>query len=269
MNEPTLTTQIAAATGYEAHLGPALISEWAPRVVDAAAIRSGHRVLDVACGTGILSRAVAEAVGPAGDVIGLDLDPGMLVVAARVAPGIALHRGTAEMLPFTDHAFDAVVSQFGLMFFQDRTRALREMWRVLRPGGRLVVAVWASLHDTPAYAAEVALVERFAGRAAADVLRSPFAIGDPSQLERAFTDAGIPLNSVTTQIGTGHFPSIRAMLNADLREWLPTMGVCLTPPLIDEIIAEAEAVLHQYVRADGSVRFDSPAHIAVARRPLS
>ena len=186
MNHPGLATQIGAATNYEEAVVPALMSEWAPRVAAAAGIRPGHRVLDVACGTGVLSRVVAEAVGPAGSVTGLDVDPGMLTIAARAAPGISWHRGVAENLPFRDATFDAVVSQFGLMFFQDRSRALREMWRVLRPGGRMAVAVWASLEDTPAYAAEVELVERMAGPAAANVLRSPFVLGDRAVLERTF-----------------------------------------------------------------------------------
>lgn len=267
MNDPGLATQIAAATSYEEAVVPALIREWAPRLVAAAGIRPGDRVLDVACGTGVLSRAVAEAVGPVGSVTGLDLDPGMLTIAARVAPGISWHRGVAEDLPFPDAAFDAVVSQFGLMFFEDRPRALREMWRVLRPGGRMAVAVWASLDETPAYAAEVALVERLAGRAAADVLRSPFALGDRAQFELTFTAAGIPLSSLTTDAGTGRFPSIRAMVDTDLSGWLPLVGVRLDQQIIERVLTEAESVFRPYLTSEGTVRFASPAHIAVATRP--
>lgn len=99
MNQPSLATQIGAATNYEEAVVPALIREWAPRVVAAAGIRPGDRVLDVACGTGVLSRVVAKAVGPGGSVTGLDFDPGMLTIAARAAPGISWHRGAAEGLP--------------------------------------------------------------------------------------------------------------------------------------------------------------------------
>jgi SAM-dependent methyltransferase len=267
MNDPARASQIAAATNYQDALVPALTGEWAPRVVEAAGIRRGNRVLDVACGTGVLSKAAAEAAGPTGSVTGLDVDAGMLAVAARVASGISWHRGVAEALPFPDATFEAVVSQFGLMFFPDRTRALREMWRVLKSGGRMAVAVWASLDDTPAYAAEVALVERLAGPAAAEVLRSPFVLGDRARFESTFATAGIPLESLTTVPGTGRFPSIRAMLDADLTGWLPVMGIHLERRLIERILAEAESTFRPYLTPDGTVQFASPAHIAVARRP--
>jgi SAM-dependent methyltransferase len=266
LNDPARVSQIAAATNYEEAIVPALTREWAPRLVAAARIRRGDRVLDVACGTGVLSRAAAEAVGPAGSVTGLDPDPGMLAIAARGAPGIAWHRGAAENLPFPDATFDAVVSQFGLMFFPGRPRGLREMWRVLRPGGRMALAVWASLDETPAYADEVALVERVAGTAAADVLRSPFVLGDRARFESTFTGAGITLESLTTHAGTGRFPSIRAMLETDLIGWLPIMGIQLDRTIVERILAEGESVFRSYLTPGGIVRFDSPAHIAVVHR---
>jgi SAM-dependent methyltransferase len=268
MNHPGLATQIMAATNYEEAVVPALMREWAPRLVEAAGIRAGDRVLDVACGTGVLSRVVAEAVGPVGSVTGLDLDPGMLAIAARAAPGISWHRGVAEHLPFRDATFDAVVSQFGLMFFQDRSRALREMWRVLRPGGRMAVAVWASLDETPAYAAEVELVDRIAGPAAAEVLRYPFVLGDRALLEMTFTGADIALSSLITHAGSGRFPSIRAMLDTDLSGWLPVVGVQLEREIVERILTEAESVFQPYLTSDGTVRFSSPAHSAVATRRL-
>ena len=152
-----------AATGYQDTLVPALMEEWAPRVADAAGIRPGDRVLDVACGTGVLAAEAARRAGPTGAVTGLDLSPEMLAVAARLHPTVEWRRGSGDALPFPDGSFDAVVSQFGLMFFPDQVAGLREMRRVLVPGGRLAVAVWASLADTPAYAAETDLVERRAG----------------------------------------------------------------------------------------------------------
>jgi ubiquinone/menaquinone biosynthesis C-methylase UbiE len=118
-----------------------LFEEWAPRVCKAAALLPGNKILDVACGTGVLAREAARCVQPGGMVTGLDRNEVMLTVARRVAPGIEWRQGRAEALPFPDGSFDAVVSQFGLMFFEDREGALREMWRVLKPGGRLAVAV--------------------------------------------------------------------------------------------------------------------------------
>jgi ubiquinone/menaquinone biosynthesis C-methylase UbiE len=170
MSEAGLQAQIDAANAYEALFVPALFQQWTARVVDAAQIQPGQRVLDVACGTGILAREVASRTGPTGSVVGLDLSPRMLAVAERLAPVVDWRQSAAESLPFPDESFDAVVSQFGLMFFTDGPRAFREMLRVLRPGGCLAVAAWDSLDNIPAYATELALLDRVAGRRASDAL---------------------------------------------------------------------------------------------------
>ncbi len=258
---PPDPAQIAAARTYEAIFVPALFREWGPRLVAAAGIRPGDRVLDVACGTGALTRAVAGAVGSAGRVTGLDPNRGMLAVARELAAAIEWRHGAAEALPFPDGTFDRVVSQFGLMFFSDRAGALREMRRVLRPGGGLAVAVWASLDDTPAYAAEVALLERLAGPEAGNALKAPFVLGDPDELLALFAEAGLPDATVETIVGRGRFPSIRALVETDVRGWLPLMGVRLSEELIERILHEAETVLGPFRTPTGGVEFASPAHL--------
>ena len=148
---------------YDAQFVPALFQPWARRVVEIAGIRPGQRVLDVACGTGVLACAAAARVGATGSVTGLDANAEMVAVARRKRPDLAWRVGHAEALPFPDASFDAVVSQFGLMFFQDRRAALREMMRVLRPGGRLVVAVCDGLAHSPGYAVLAELLQRLFG----------------------------------------------------------------------------------------------------------
>lgn len=269
MSHRTLHEQIEEATSYQDQLVPALMEEWAPRVADAAGIRPGHRVLDVACGTGVLARAAASRAGASGAVTGLDLNPGMLAVARRLSPALRWQQGTAEALPFPDQSFEAVVSQFGLMFSSDPAAALREMMRVLVPGGRLAVAVWGSLADTPAYAAEVTLVDRLAGAAAADVLRAPFVLGEAGRLADLCLAAGIPEATIDLQQGRGLFPSIRNMVEVDLRDWLPVMGVVLGEDLIAAILREAEVALAPFVMdGGGSVAFASPALLATAAKTL-
>jgi SAM-dependent methyltransferase len=265
MTDPTLREQIDAATNYQDQLVPALMEEWAPRVADAADIHPGHRVLDVACGTGVLTRVAASRAGPSGAVTGLDLNRGMLAVAARLSPGLRWQQGTAAALPFPDHSFEAVVSQFGLMFVPDPAWALREMMRVLVPGGRLAVAVWASLADTPAYAAEVALVDRLAGATVADALRAPFVLGEAERLAELCLAAGITGATVALHQGRGRFPSIRRMLEVDLRGWLPLIGIVLEEVLIAEILRQGEVALQPYVIDErGGVAFASPALLATA-----
>jgi SAM-dependent methyltransferase len=266
MSESALQTQIAAARAYEEFFVPALFGEWAPRVANLAGIRTGEHVLDVACGTGVLAREAASQAGPSGFVAGVDASPGMLAVAKAVAPRIEWREARAEALPYPDQRFDTVVSQFGLMFFTDRHRALSEMQRVLKRGGRLAVAVWASLESAPAYAAEVALLERMAGRPAADALRAPFALGEIRELTELVAGAGVDKVTVMTQRGMARFPSIRFMVEADLRGWLPLMGIVLTEDQISRILQEAEHVLGAYVTATGTTACEIAAHFVTGTR---
>jgi SAM-dependent methyltransferase len=267
MSEPIPQAQIDAANAYEKLMVPALFGQWTSRVADAAQIRPGQRVLDVACGTGVLGREVMSRTGPTGFVAGLDPSPGMLEVAKRLAPTPGWLQGIAESLPFPDQSFDAVVSQFGFMFFNDRREALREALRVLVPQGRLGFAVWDSLENIPAYAAEVGLLERVAGQRAADALRAPFVLGDRHDLAVLFGEAGVASVEITTRQGTARFPGVRVMVEADLRGWLPVMGVVLPEEQIARILEEAEHVLSSYVTKDGSVAFGASAHLVTGTKP--
>jgi SAM-dependent methyltransferase len=263
MTEPTRDELIDAANAYEALFVPALFRQWAPRVADAAAIRDGQRVLDVACGTGILAREAESRVGAEGHVVGLDPTPGMLAVAARLAPDVEWREGVAESLPFAGGSFDAVVSQFGLMFFRDRRQALQEMRRVLAAGGRLVLAVWNSLDEIPAYASLVTLLEEMAGRQAADALRAPFVLGDRGRLSMLAVEAGMAAAAIQTLPGVAEFPSIRTMVEADLRGWLPVMGVILSDDHIEAILRQAERTLAAYETPDRRMSFPISAHLLI------
>lgn len=265
MSNTGLEAEIAAAKAYEALFVPALFGPWASRVVAAANLLPGQTVLDVACGTGVLARAACLRTGPTGHVAGLDPGFGMLAVARELSPSLDWRQGTAESMPFSDESFDAVVSQFGMMFM-DHDRAIREMLRVLKPSGRLVVAVWDTVQNIPAYAAEISLVERLAGTRAADALRAPFALGDREILAEMFNNAGASSVTISTQKGVARFPSIRVMVEADLRGWLPVMGVNLSEKEIGRILAEAEHALDAYAIDDGRVAFDASAHIVTARK---
>jgi SAM-dependent methyltransferase len=218
----------------------------------------------VACGTGVLARAVADRVGSAGSVAGVDVNDGMLAVARRKAPAIAWKQASAEALPFDNDSFDAVVSQFGLMFFADRCAALKEMLRVVRPGGRLAVAVWDSLEHTPGYAAMTDLLQLLFGDQVADALRAPYVLGDRQLLRSLFAETGVPDAQITTQAGIARFPSIQSWVYTDIKGW--TLADALDDAQFERLLTEAEQPLRPFVAADGTVAFSAPAHIVTATR---
>ena len=197
---------------YAEHLVPAVFAPWAPVLLDAAAVGIGHTVLDVACGTGVVAAAAAERVGPSGAVTGVDINPGMIAVAARTQ-GVRWARADAARLPFPDGGFDRVLCQAGLQFVPDRLGALREMRRVLRPGGRVALLVWRALHHSPGFAALADALQAVVGPEAAAVMRAPFVFGDdPRPLVTLLDSAGFGDVDVQARAGTVRFASVQAFV---------------------------------------------------------
>ncbi|WP_035485279.1 methyltransferase domain-containing protein [Geminicoccus roseus] len=262
----TLDGQVtgSAAEIYESFFVPALFQQWPPQVAKAAGLAPSQRVLDVACGTGVLAREAARQVQPDGAVTGLDRNPGMLALARRTAPGIDWREGMAEQLPFEDNAFDRVLCQFGLMFFQDRTGALKEMRRVLRPGGLVAVAVWDAIDRSPGYAAMADLLERLFGQRVAAELRAPFMLGDQAELRRLFELAGLPQPRIETCAGTARFPSIEAWVHTDIKGW--TLADLIDDDQYRTLLQAALRDLRPLAGSDGRVAFAAPAHLATATR---
>lgn len=268
MTEPSLQSLVDGARAYEQLYVPALFGQWTGPMIEAAQLLEGQNVLDVGCGTGVLARAVLGHVGPSGSVTGVDPNPGMLVVARDQAPEIDWQEGIAESLSFPDQHFDAAVSQFGLMFFQDRVVAIREMLRVLKPGGRLAVAVWDAVENIPGFWTQLKLIERLAGPKAAAASAAPFVLGDREALAGLFQQAKAASVEVETVRGWARFPSIRTMVEAELRGWLPVMGVHLAEELILEILGEAESALAGYGTHDGTVVFEVTSHVVAVQDGL-
>jgi SAM-dependent methyltransferase len=222
-------------------------------------------VLDVACGTGVLACVAADRIGPNGAVVGLDSNKEMLSVARRKCMAIEWRTGQAEALPFPDAAFDAVISQFGLMFFEDRCAALREMVRVLRPGGRLAVAVCDSLDHSPGYAAVAELLQRLFGESVAEAFRAPFVLGDPEQLLSLCSDAGITDAKVAQHEGMVHFTSIKSLISTE-RACVWTLGGMLDDAQFEKLLKESEEALRRFVTGTGTVAFAMPALIVTATK---
>jgi ubiquinone/menaquinone biosynthesis C-methylase UbiE len=248
-----------AAEVYEEMFVPALFREAAESLVGLAGIDSGHRVLDVGCGTGIVARLARERVGSTGQVAGLDLNDGMLAVAARIAPELEWRQGDAASLPFPDGTFDVVVSQFAIMFFPDQARALGEMVRVARPAGRVLVSFFDRLDRNPAFETLSALAEDRFGPEVASVLRSPFALGDPGPVLADFRDAGGRDSEVQTVPVTARFPSVRSWLYMEAKG--SPIGARLDDDALARFLDELEPRFAHLADADGRTRIDLSAHI--------
>jgi SAM-dependent methyltransferase len=186
----------------------------------------------------------------------------MLDVAAEKAPEIEWHQAPAEKLPLDDGSFDSVVCQFGLMYFEDQQGALREMMRVLRPGGTLAVVVWDLLENSPGYAVEDQLFQRLFGAEAAD--ESPYSLGDQQVLRHLFDNAGISDAEIETHEGTARFASIEAWIYADVNGW--TIDDMIDDEAYERLLKEAQQDLARFVSEDGTVAFATPAHIVTARK---
>jgi ubiquinone/menaquinone biosynthesis C-methylase UbiE len=250
---------------YDEFFVPALFQQWGSVVADAAGIGTGQRILDVACGTGVLACAAAERVGSGGMVVGLDPNEEMLAVARRKSARIDWRDGRAESLPFPNECLDAVVSQFGFMFFEDQRAALREMMRVLRPGGRMAVAVCDSLDHSPGYAAVAELLQRLFGERVAGAFRAPFVLGDPERLLALCADASIVGAKVAQHKGTVCFASIDSLISTE-RACVWTLGGMLDDAQFERLRKEAEPALRPFLIAGGMVALAMPGLIVTATK---
>jgi ubiquinone/menaquinone biosynthesis C-methylase UbiE/uncharacterized protein (DUF1330 family) len=250
---------------YDMLFVPALFQQWGPIVAGEARIGPGDHVIDVACGTGVLALAALDRVGADGAVVGLDPNPDMLAVARRKSTRIDWRAGHAEQIPFPDGSFDAVVSQFGLMFFEDRARGLREMMRVLKPGGRSAVAVCDTLDHSPGYAALADMLERLFGSDVANAFRAPFVLGDAKVLRALCATAGIEHAEVKQRGGTVRFASIESLISTE-RACVWTLGGLLDDAQFKRLLHEAERVLAPFVTTNGAVTFDMPSLVVTVHK---
>lgn len=267
MTDTASEAERAAGQGYETLFVPALFKPWTRHVLNAARIKAGVRVLDIACGTGILARDALALTGSGGYVAGVDPAPGMLATAREAEPAIDWYLGAAEALPFGEESFDCVLCQFGVMFFQDTAKAAREMYRVLAPDGSVTIAVWDNVEKNPAYQSVGALLDDMVSPAAGHALRLPFSLGDPGEVTSVLAESGFADVGVTTKTAQGRFPSPRIMVEAELRGWLPLFDIHLDESEIAEVLEQAGPRLAAFTSPDGSVNFPTSGHIFTARKP--
>ncbi len=203
-----------AAGHYEA-LWQAQLADAHAALQAAAALAPGERVLDVACGTGLVTFDAARAVGARGQVFGIDLSGQMVDAARRRAqalrlPHVGFARMDAEVLALPDASFDVALCALGLMYVPDPARALHEMHRVLRPGGRLVAAVWGA-RSRCAWSAVFQVVD---AEVASDVCPRFFSLGGPDALARLCAQTRFEAVAQQRIATTLHYADADAACNA-------------------------------------------------------
>jgi len=262
---------------YQRYLVPAVTAIWAADLVYRAGLRSGARVLDVACGTGVVARAAAERVGRIGWVAGIDINPGMLAVArssqadpsSQAGPEswIGWFLGSALALPFAGAGFDVVLCQLGLQFFPDRPAALAEMHRVLAPGGRVGLNVYGTIEHNPATFALAQALDRHVGPGAAVAKRAEHLLADTVLLYRLVSEAGFRRISVVTETRIVRFRSaadyVRIQMTATPLASLLTTQEGAADRLMEALIHDVAADLQPF-DTGGGLALPQEAHILLA-----
>ena len=256
-----------AAELYERWPGRYILGPWAPLLIDAAHLAAGERVLDVACGTGIVTRAAATRVGPAGHVVGVDLNPGMIAVArsipAPIGASIEWLGRSALDLRLMDKSFDVVLCQQGLQFFPDKLTALREMRRVLDHGGRLALSVWNGIG--PYHSAMGEALAQFVSTETADRVCASQQAPSGEELHRLATEAGFSAVAVNISRINVHLPSLDKFALDHLAA-TPVAPVIATlePEVREKIGASVTHQLQRYAEDDG-ITYPEETHVLAAQ----
>lgn len=183
----------AIPENYDRYLGPVLFEPYAADIVRRLSVPAGGNVLELACGTGIVTRKLRDSLPPETKLTATDLNPAMLAVAQKKFDAyetVEWKDADASNLPFANASFDVVVCQFGLMFIPDKQRAVNEAHRVLKPGGEFLLSVWDSLEQNEIPDIGHKTVARFFSDDPPNFYQVPFSLCDPSVVNALLTSAG-------------------------------------------------------------------------------
>lgn len=258
-----------APLAYDTHIVDVFLRDYSRRLVEIAAIKPGDRVLDVACGTGFVTQLVANKIGSAGQVVGFDLNAGMLARAKdsrETAVAIEWRLGNATDMPFGDATFDCVICQHGLQFIPNKAAAVSEMHRVLADRGRIVISVWRSIEHCPWQAAIADALDRNMGHEQATQIRSAFNFGDADQLKQVIVTAGFRDVEVRIERETIRHASVAEYVPGYISATPVAAAVAgLDREAQEKIITDVRDALAAYRVGDG-LAAPIEAHVAIGHR---
>jgi SAM-dependent methyltransferase len=253
------------AEAYEKLYVPAFFAPLGKALLERVRPAKSDRILDVACGTGILGRLIHERLGTSERSVGIDINPGMLEVARKLSPHVEYQQGNASELGFGAGELDLVLCQHGLMFFPDRAKALREMRRVLRDKGRLGLSTWRSLAENPVSEALTNV-----GRKHVDgPLDLPFSMGDEKQLAAMLEAAGFAEIRIDTVEVVATFPDAATFVRMNVMAFsavmhqLASMNETERAEFISVMEAASTDVVARY-RDGAGLKFPVRANVATA-----
>lgn len=258
---PEITDELVRT--HEQYLVPAIYMQWASRVAEIAEIEFGQDILDVACGTGTLAIAAHLETGLKGKVVGLDVNEKMLAAARRHSQAIEWKLGDAASLPFEKNRFDRVMSQFSLMFISNRVATIKEMLRVCKPDGLVILAIWGPLPQASAYAELIKLIGQFCGDLAAKKLALPWDLGKPGVMDAMLLASGVNEYECFERDGFARYPSVSAFLESHLR--LAGEFDALDEQAFEEILNAANLKLHAHLSAQRQVVTKLNVHVFKVR----
>jgi ubiquinone/menaquinone biosynthesis C-methylase UbiE len=251
--------------GYEEHFAR-LTTQSVNAILDAAEVSSSKQVLDVCCGPGMIT---AAAIARGAEAKGIDFSAVAVEIATSNVPGAEIHEGDAQSLPFNDDSFDAVICGFGIIHVPNPHKALSEMCRVLKPGGRVAVSTWEAPNPNNGFGLLFGSIKANADMDI-DLPHGPdiFQFSDPEKMSNALQETGFNEPSASTVVQTWEFKDAHGFItgiiegSARARAIITAQTDAVQAAIADAVVAG----MHGYISSDGTYRLPMPALIGSAAK---
>lgn len=259
----TIPPATSPAQIYNDFFSPQMFTPWAKNLVEQSTPSAGDRVLDLACGTGLLTEQIAPHLGNNGSIVGLDFAPPMLAVAQTRefnGPSVEWIDASADAIPLPDNSFDRVYCQQGFQFFPDRAKAVPEVRSVLKPGGLTAISLWAPVEEFPLRDQMFNSIAKFLN-VPLEVAAKPFTFGGSEPMQSMLDDAGFSDIVITTRSNESVFGPPESFVK------LTVMGAAAAIPTFGELTDEEKQSVIAHVEVenyDEIAKYVQDGHVSMA-----